>query len=241
MPATLLPAPATATLSPNPAIGVAAVLLGAFISALNTRLTSFGLADLRGGLGLSFDEGAWLTTLFSAPQLLVAPATAYVARAIGARRILVPSIIGFLLTSAILPLLSNPPAILATQALRGLAVGTFLPACLTFVLQALPPRTVIWGLAAYGFDNIVAGHLAASLEGFWSDAGAWEWIIWQNLPLTLVMLALTHVGMALPPVNREALRQTDWGGPLLLGAGLALVYAGLDQGNRLDWLHSGVV
>ena len=28
---------------------------------------------------------------------------------------------------------------------------------------------------------------------------------------------------------------------LLLGAGVSMIYAGLDQGNRLDWLGSGTV
>jgi DHA2 family multidrug resistance protein len=33
----------------------------------------------------------------------------------------------------------------------------------------------------------------------------------------------------------------DWGGMLLLGTGVSMIYAGLDQGNRLDWLESGTV
>jgi MFS transporter, DHA2 family, multidrug resistance protein len=43
------------------------------------------------------------------------------------------------------------------------------------------------------------------------------------------------------PVNREVLKGADWGGMLLLGTGLAMIYAGLDQGNRLDWFRSGTV
>ena len=42
----------------RPLLGVIAVLLGAFLSSLNTRLTTFGLADIRGGMGLGFDEGS---------------------------------------------------------------------------------------------------------------------------------------------------------------------------------------
>ncbi|HEX7198660.1 MAG TPA: hypothetical protein VF213_04260, partial [Dongiaceae bacterium] len=49
-------APAKAAPCPRPLFAVAAVLLGAFISTLNTRVTTFGLADIRGGLGLGFDE-----------------------------------------------------------------------------------------------------------------------------------------------------------------------------------------
>ena len=41
--------------------------------------------------------------------------------------------------------------------------------------------------------------------------------------------------------NQELLAKADWGGMLLFGAGLALIYTGLDQGNRLDWFESGTV
>src|SRR5271155_5741522 len=43
----------------RPLIGVIAVLLGAVISTLASRLTTFGLADVRGAVHAGFDEGAW--------------------------------------------------------------------------------------------------------------------------------------------------------------------------------------
>jgi hypothetical protein len=42
--------PSAPALTTRPLIGVAAVIVGAFISTINTRLNSVGLADLRGGL-----------------------------------------------------------------------------------------------------------------------------------------------------------------------------------------------
>ena len=45
-----------------PWLGLLAVLLGTFISTLNTRLSSLGLADIRGAVHAGFDEGAWITT-----------------------------------------------------------------------------------------------------------------------------------------------------------------------------------
>ena len=60
------PVPGNRADATTPLIGVAAVLLGAFISTLNTRVTTFGLADIRGALGLGFDEGSWITTVFGA-------------------------------------------------------------------------------------------------------------------------------------------------------------------------------
>src|SRR5262249_7983941 len=40
---------------------------------------------------------------------------------------------------------------------------------------------------------------------------------------------------------RTLLNRTDWVGIVYAGIGFGLLYAGLDQGNRLDWFNSGTV
>ncbi|MBV8778384.1 MAG: MFS transporter, partial [Alphaproteobacteria bacterium] len=69
--------PAATRRCDRPVVGIAAVMLGAFISSLNTRITTFGLADIRGGLGFGFDEASWITTVFGAAQMAVTPAAAW--------------------------------------------------------------------------------------------------------------------------------------------------------------------
>ncbi len=55
----------------RPYVGIVDVLLGAIMSTLGTRVTTLGLADLRGGLHVGFDEGAWMTTSFGVGQMLI--------------------------------------------------------------------------------------------------------------------------------------------------------------------------
>src|ERR1700746_2402697 len=55
------------------------------------------------------------------------------------------------------------------------------------------------------------------------------------------MMLLTAVAMPHRPVDGDLLRRTDWTGIVYAGIGFGLIYAGLDQGNRLDWFNSGVV
>jgi DHA2 family multidrug resistance protein len=43
------------------------------------------------------------------------------------------------------------------------------------------------------------------------------------------------------PVNRDALRTADGWGMFFAAAGFSMLYAALDQGNRLDWLNSGTI
>ena len=63
-------------------------MLGAVISTLNARITTIGLADIRGALGLGFDEGSWVSTVFGAAQMVVTPAAAWMSTVLGTRRVL---------------------------------------------------------------------------------------------------------------------------------------------------------
>ena len=235
-------APASAARCERPIVGVAAVLVGAFVATLNTRVTTFGLADIRGGLGLGFDEGSWLTSVFSAGQMAIAPAAAWLSTVFGARRFLLWSSVIFALSSLLLPFAGGDYyTVMVLQTVRGLAVGTFIPAALGFILRGLPPHWWIWGIAAYAFRFVFSQNVSSSLEAFYSESGQWQWIFWQNTVLAPLMIALIWLGMPRQAIDRDLLRRTDWGGIVFAGLGFALVYAALDQGNRLDWLNSGVV
>jgi DHA2 family multidrug resistance protein len=237
-----IPVPAAvAAICQRPLIGVAAVLAGAFISTLNTRVTTFGLADIRGGLSLGFDEGSWFNTAFSASQMIVAPSAAWLSMVFGVRRFMLWASAVFTLVSLLLPFATDYDMMIALQIIRGLSVGTFIPAALGFILRSLPPRWWIWGIAAYAFRFTFSQNVAASLEAWYSETGHWEWIFWQNVVLTPLMAAFILYGVPREDVNRDLLRRTDWGAIIFAGFGFALIYVGIDQGNRLDWLNSGVV
>ena len=100
-----LPSPPTSI----PWLGLLAVLLGTFISTLNTRLSSFGLADIRGAVSAGFDEGAWITTAQTAAQMFVTVPAVWMGAAFGPRRVLMGASIAFALVSLITPYSPNLP------------------------------------------------------------------------------------------------------------------------------------
>jgi DHA2 family multidrug resistance protein len=225
----------------RPVIGVVAVMIGAVISTLNVRLTSVGLADIRGALGLGFDDGSWISTVFSAAQMVVTPAAAWMSTVLSTRRVLLWTGTIFAVASLPPPFVHDYDSLIALQFVRGLAVGAFIPAALGFVLRSLAPQWWIWGIAAYAFRFVFSQNIGGAIEGWYSDTGQWQWIFWQNTLLTPVMTFLAAISMPHRPVDRELLARTDWAGIVYAGIGFALIYAGLDQGNRLDWFNSGTV
>ncbi len=225
----------------RPLLGCVAVIFAAIISTLNARITTFGLADIRGGLGLGFDAGSWVATVFFAAQMLVTPAAAWMSTVLSTRRVLLWTGTVFAALSILPPFLHDYDTLILVQFVRGLAVGAFIPAALGFILRSLAPQWWIWGIAAYAFRFVFSQNIGGAIEGWYSDTGHWQWIFWENVGLTPIMTMLAAIAMPRRPIDWEAWHRTDWIGILYAGIGFALIYAGLDQGNRLDWLNSGTV
>jgi MFS transporter, DHA2 family, multidrug resistance protein len=223
-----------------PWLGLLAVLMGTFISTLNGRLSTFGLADIRGAVHAGFDEGAWITTVQSAAQMLVAPAAVWMGTAFGPRRVLFIAAVAFGVISILTPFSPNLPTLLTLQFSAGLASGFFVPLTLSFVLLNTPPKYWAYGIAVYALNLELSLNISASLEGWYVDHQSWRWIYWQNAPLAAVMALCLHYGVRPKPAVAPAPKR-DTFGLVSGGLGLALIYAALDQGNRLDWLNSGQI
>jgi DHA2 family multidrug resistance protein len=241
------PAPGSGLIAPTlpsppttiPWLGLVAVLMGTFISTLNGRLSTFGLADIRGAVGAGFDEGAWITTAQTVAQMFITLAAIWMGAAYGARRVLIGASIAFAVISLLTPYSATLPMLLTMQFLGGLASGCFIPLTLSFILLNVPPKYWAFGIALYALNLELSLNISASLEGWYVEHHSWRWIFWQNVPLALIMSLCLRRGMAVKPITVRP--PTDVFALLAGGSGLALIYAALDQGNRLDWLNSGVV
>jgi MFS transporter, DHA2 family, multidrug resistance protein len=225
----------------QPLFAVGAVLLGAFLSNFDSRLTSVGLPDLRGAFSLGFDEGAWLSTAGIGSQIFIAPAVAWLATVFGLRRVLgIPSLV-YALVSLVIPFVHNYTALIALSIMHGLLLGTFVPVTLMIIFRNLPMTWWLPAIALYSIRVGFALDIGTSLVGFYVEHWGWQWLYWQGVVIAPLMGLMVYLGTPLEPVNRDLLRNADWGGMLLLGASVSMIYAGLDQGNRLDWLGSGTV
>src|ERR1700742_2258626 len=155
--------------SHRPAFAVAAVLMGAFLANFDSRLFTIALPDLKGALGLSFDEGAWLSTAATASQIMIAPAVAWLATAFGLRRGLALSRLVYSFISLAIPFARDFNVLLVLNVIHGLLLGTFVPATLMIILRNLPTR---WWLPAISLYAIRVGfslNAGISAGGFYVD------------------------------------------------------------------------
>src|SRR5215475_1793523 len=175
-------------LTTNPYLGIVGVFLGAGIATLNARLISVGLADLRGALGLGFDEASWIPTALNMAMMFSGVFVVFLNVSYGPRRILLPAAAIFTVMSALLPFARDFSLMLTLVVISGMASGTFYSLTLTFVLTALPKRLIIFGIAAYAADIVFLSNFASAIQGWYVNRLSWRWIFWNAAVFTPLMM-----------------------------------------------------
>ena len=229
-----------AELSKSPLLGILGVIMGAGIVTLTGRMLTLGLADLEGHVGIGFDDGAWISSAYNVALMFIGPFTVYVGALLGPRRILFFAATGFTLICAFLPLIHNYGLLITALVLAGLTSGTFYPLTLTFALRNIPPRFLPFTLALYATFVDGAVNIAPSLYGWYRDHLSWQWMFWNTAILTPVMMICIYYGIPAAPAAKKSAAAPSFAGFLYGSAGFAMLFAAIDQGERLDWWRSGL-
>src|SRR6266850_816221 len=124
--------------------------------------------------------------------------------------------------------------------LSGLASGTFYPLTLTFALRNIPLRYLPFTLALYATFVDGAVNIAPSLYGWYRDHLSSNWMFWNSVLITPVMMICIYYGIPKASSAKKSGKALSFAGFLYASAGLAMLLAACEQGERLDWWRSGV-
>src|SRR5499433_3775866 len=225
-------------LSKRPVIGILGVVLGAGIVSLTGRMITLGLADLKGTVGLGVDEGAWISSAFNVALMFIGPFTVYLGGLLGPRRVLLVAASGFTFVCTLLPFVHNYSLLLTALVLAGLTSGTFYPLTLTFALRNIPLPFLPFTLALYATSVDGAVNIAPSLYGWYREHLSYSWMFWNSAAITPIMIACILYGIPFTPPRKSTGQPPSFAGFLYGSAGLAMLFAAIDQGQRLDWWRS---
>ncbi len=227
-------------LSTRPVLGIVGVLIGAGLVTLTARMLSLGMADLKGHVGISYDQGAWLDSAYNAALMFIGPFSVYLGGLLGPRRVLLFATALFTVACAFLPLIHNYSLLVAALIVAGLTSGTFYPLTLTFALRISPLRFLPITMAFYATFIDGSVNIAPSLYGWYREHLSWHWMFWNSALIAPVMLICIYFGIPKAPARQKSGPGPSFVGFLYLSAGLALMFIALQQGQRLDWWRSGL-
>src|SRR5215467_1534820 len=227
-------------ISKSPLLGILGVIIGAGVVTLTGRMISLGLADLKGGLGFGFDDGAWISSAYNIALMFIGPFTVYLGALVGARRVLFLAASSFTLICFLTPFIHSYSLLIVAMVLAGLTSGTFYPLTLTFALRNIPLRFLPYTVALYATFVDGAVNIAPSLYGWYREHLSWHWMFWNSAVITAFMMLCIYFGIPRPVPAKKSGPAPSFAGFLYWSAGLAMLYAAIDQGQRLDWWRSGL-
>lgn len=212
-----------------------AVALGLFAVNLDFFAVQTALPQMARDLDSTTTALQWVISGY-----LLSLASAFVvsgrlADVFGRKRFLLAGAIVFGVTSLIGGAASTAGLVIAMRVVQGVGAALLFPVGLAVVTNAYPPERVqravatVFGIAAVGqaFGPLLGGVITGALS--------WRWVLWLNVPVTviIVVLVLRDVAESRDP---EASRRIDWWGLCLVVSSVGLFVYGIDGTARWGWV-----
>jgi len=211
------------------------IMAASLLQILDTTIANVAIPHMQSSLGATADTITWVLTSYIIASAVAMPITGWLADKVGARRLFILSVAGFIGASMLCGMAQNLEEMVIFRAVQGVAGAFIPPLSQSFMLDTSRPSRHAQVMAIWGM-GIMIGPIAGPILGGWlTESANWRWVFYVNLPFG--MLALTILLAELP--HREATpRRFDLFGFALLGLALASLQLMLDRGSQLDWFSS---
>jgi EmrB/QacA subfamily drug resistance transporter len=203
---------------------------------IDFTIVSISVTTIQRDLHLSATAAQWMVTAYALATAAFIALGGRLGDIIGHKRIVAIGIVLFAGASTACGLTPDTgiaePWLIVCRVLQGIGGALLIPSTTVLVLNSFPPQERGKGLAIFfivaGLFTAVGPIAGSYLTEFWT----WRAIFWINVPVAL--LSLTEFALIkLKDVKRPA--RIDWGGAVLLVAGMGLLVLGLQQSDAWGW------
>ncbi|SHG28882.1 MFS transporter, DHA2 family, multidrug resistance protein [Flavobacterium micromati] len=219
-------------------ITITAVLC-AMLEIVDVTIVNVALNNMRGSLGASLTDVAWVITAYAIANVIIIPMTSWLSQQFGRRNYFAASIIIFTIASFLCGNADNIWELVAFRFIQGLGGGALLVTAQTIITESYPVAKRGMAQAIYGMGVIVGPTLGPPLGGYIVDHFSWPYIFYINIPLGIIATLLT-LSFVKSPKYGEKLKasQVDWIGIVLLTAFIGSLQYVLEHGQQDDWFNN---
>ena len=206
-----------------------------FMVVLDASIVNIALPSIGKDVGISQENLSWVVNgyvLTFGGFLLLG---GRMADLLGRRRIFMAGLIVVAVASLIAGFAPSEGALIAARAGQGLGAAIIAPSALSIVATIFRDGSERnKALGAWGAVAGSGGAAGVLLGGVLTDGLGWEWVMWVNVPVSLIVLALAP---ALIPESRSEsqTRYFDVAGAVTVTAGLSLLVYAIVDAESAGW------
>jgi EmrB/QacA subfamily drug resistance transporter len=212
-----------------------------FIVVLDASIVNVALPSIGKGLGFSEANLPWVVNAyviaFGGFLLLGGRA----ADLLGRRRVFMAGLIVVGAASLAAGFSATQGELIAARAAQGLGAAIVSPSALSIVTSMFKDGAERnKALGAWGAVAGSAGAAGVLLGGILTDGLGWEWVLWVNVPVAAIALALTP-GLIPESRSESATRHFDAAGAVSITAGLSLLAYALLDASSSGWGSTKII
>ena len=205
----------------------AVVLLGPFMSQLDSTVVNVSLTAIRDDFHATTAAAQWVVSAYLLALALMLPLNGWLVDRLGAKRLYLVCFTAFTLSSAGCGMAGSLPLLIAARVVQGMAGGLLAP--LTQLMMARVAGKQMARVLGYSVVPVFAAPiLGPVIAGAILKHASWPWLFYINLPVGV--LAVTLAVFLLPRDEAsDARRAFDIPGFLLISPGLVALLYGFEQ------------
>src|SRR5918998_6151723 len=216
-------------------LALALLALTQFVVILDASIVNVALPSIGVALDFSQDSLSWVVnayTLTFGGFLLLG---GRLADLLGRRRMFISGLVLFTAASLLGGLAQSDVWLIAARTAQGLGAALVSPAALSLVTTIFSEGAERnKALGAWGAVAGSGGAVGVLLGGVLTDGLGWEWVMWVNVPVALVVLALTP-GLIPESRSESQTRHFDISGAVAVTAGLSLLVYAIVDAESAGW------
>jgi EmrB/QacA subfamily drug resistance transporter len=239
-PARRPPAPARVSPAPTgPAQGakwglpLAVVVVGMFMSVLDTSIVNVAIPTMQKQFGASTDDIQWVSTAYTLCLGVIVPTSAWLGERLGLKRLYLIALIGFAAFSALCGMAGDLNTMIIFRILQAVPAGVLPVTCLTILYRMVPREKLGAAMGLYGLGIVVAPGVGPTLGGYLVEYVDWRLIFYINVPIGV--LGVIAAMVVLPKFPGAAGRRFDLPGFLCIATGLFALLLALSEGQTWGW------
>ncbi|NDP26018.1 MAG: DHA2 family efflux MFS transporter permease subunit [Flavobacterium sp.] len=222
-------------------ITITAVLC-ALLEIVDTTIVNVALNNMRGSLGATLTDIAWVITAYAIANVIVIPMTSWLSQQFGRRNYFAASIIIFTVASFLCGNADNIWELVAFRFIQGLGGGALLVTAQTIITESYPAAKRGMAQAIYGMGVIVGPTLGPPLGGYIVDHFSWPYIFYINIPIGIFATLLTLMFVKSPKYgDKLKANQVDWWGIFFLASFIGSLQFVLEHGQQDDWFNDNLI
>jgi EmrB/QacA subfamily drug resistance transporter len=222
------------TANPRRWSALAVIALAQFMVIMDTSIIGVALPEIRTDLGFSPGELSWVFNAYVVAFGGLLLLGGRLSDLLGAKRLFLAGWTVLAIGSLAAGLADTTGVEIAARAVQGVGAAFIAPSALTLLMMLFghDPKELMKAFAIYGAAAPAGGTAGVFLGGVITDWISWPWVFYINVPIALIVLAVTPGLMPSVAARRGSI---DLAGAITATAGLAMTVFAIVRAPEQGW------